>query len=114
MLELGENHRDKILLFKPHLNLRRHGLAGPFLPKGMKKRSLMGKVSSSGKRLRDGASVAGNADVIRHISDFLQLPFKDVSRMVAEDPYDPAWENWMDSMRRLKQVHAVTSLSRCP
>lgn len=59
MLKVGEKHRDQILLFKPHLNLRRHGLAGHFLPKGMKKRALVGKVNNNGKRLKEGASMLG-------------------------------------------------------
>ncbi len=114
MLKLGEKHREKILLFKPYLKLRRHGLAGQFLPKGMKKKTLMSKVSAYGSRIREGASLAGNAEVIRHISEFLQLPFKEVRRMVGEDPYNPVWEAWGDSMRSLKQVHSTMSLSHRP
>jgi hypothetical protein len=100
MLKLGEKHRDHILLFKPGLKLRRHGLAGHFLPKGMKKRSLEKRVNKREKEIAEGASMLGHPELVQHISRFLQLPLKQVRRLVGEDPYNPVWESWMDSMRR--------------
>jgi len=116
MFKLEARHRGKILLFKPGLlkQLRRHGLAGHFLPKDLKKRSLVKRVNSREKQISAGASMLGHPELIRHISDFLQLPLKKVRRMVGEDPYNPVWESWMDSMHSLKQVHATTSLSLRP
>jgi hypothetical protein len=99
MLKLGDRHRDQILLFKPHLNLRRHGLAGGFLPKGVSKRALVKRVNSREKEISEGASMLGHPELIRHISRFLQLPVAKVRRLVGEDPYNPVWESWSDSMR---------------
>jgi hypothetical protein len=108
MLKLGEKQREKIMLFKPGLDLRRHGLAGHFLPKGMGKRALVTRFNSREKRISEGATMLGYPELIRHISDFLQLPVKRVRRLVGEDPYNPVWESWIDSMHSLKRGHSMS------
>lgn len=100
MFKLGAKHRDKILLFLPDLELRRHGHAGHFLPKGMKKRGLEKRVSTREREISAGASMLGHPELIEHISWLLQLPPKKIRRLVGEDPYNPAWETWMDSMKK--------------
>jgi len=72
------------------------------------------RVNSREKQISVGASMLGHPELIRHISDFLQLPLKKIRRMVGEDPYNPVWESWMDSMHSLKQVHATSSVSHRP
>lgn len=100
MLKLGKTQEKNIRLFRPGLDLRRHGLAGHFLPKDMGKRTLEKRVNTREREIAAGASMLGHPELIRHLSDFLQLPAKKVRRLVGEDPYDPAWESWMDSMSR--------------
>jgi hypothetical protein len=100
MLKLGGCDEDEILLFKPGLKLRRHGVAGHFHPEGIKKRALVSRVNSREHRISEGASMLGHPELIHHISRFLQIPVGKVRRLVGEDPYNPVWESWMDSMRR--------------
>lgn len=100
MFKIEDRHCDKILLFKPGLNLRRHGLAGHFLPEGLKKKSLVKRINTREREISAGASMLGHPELIRHISTFLQLPVKKIRRLVGEDPYSPAWESWIDSMER--------------
>jgi hypothetical protein len=108
MFKLAEGHDNEILLFKPGLKLHRHGHAGRVLPKGISKRTLERRINGVEKQVSNGATLLGHPELIRHISDFLQVPLKKVRRMVGEDPYNPVWESWMDSMHSLKQVHART------
>jgi hypothetical protein len=93
-----EWHRDKILLFKPNLNLKKFGFLGAFWPKGVTKRQLESRIRVRERSIADGASKGFNPVVIRHVSNFTQRPYKEIRRLVGEDPHDPVWESWLGSM----------------
>ena len=102
MFKLDEKQKDKILLFKPRLGLRRHGCNGRFLPANLKKKDLAGRVHDREKGISDGASMVFNREVIPYLANFLQLPLNRVRRIVGQDPYDPVWERWWDRMKGLR------------
>jgi hypothetical protein len=117
MLKLADDHRDKILLFKPGLNLKRVGHLGPFCPKGVTKDQILKQDSARKKRIKEGMSIGGNTEIARYISNFVGRPYKQIRKMVGEDPYCPVWEQWQDGMcerRRLYESWALVPQATTP
>ena len=106
MLKLEQNHRDKILLFKPDLDLRRVGHLGHFRPKGKKKAQILKQVKARKKRIKEGMSIGGNAELARHISTFVGRPYREIRITVGEDPYSPVWEQWQDNLWAQQRLSA--------
>ena len=117
MLKLEDYHRDKILLFKPGLNLKRVGHLGPFCPKGITKDQILKQDSARKKRIKEGMSIGGNTEIARYISNFVRRPYRQIRKMVGEDPYCPVWEQWQDGMcerRRLYESWALVPQATTP
>jgi hypothetical protein len=91
-------HHHKILLFKPGLGLKKFGMLGHFLAEGMTKREIEKQVKGREAEIAKGASLSGRPELIRHMSEFLQMPFKQVRRYVGADPHHPAWLRWMENL----------------
>lgn len=106
MLKLEADHRDKILLFKPGLDLKRVGHLGQFCPKGIKKDRLLKQVKARKDRIKEGMSHLGMAEFARYISTLLQLPYKKIRNIIGADPYCPVWEQWQESMWAQQRLSA--------
>jgi hypothetical protein len=98
LLKQKPEHRHKILLFKPGLGLKKFGMLGRFWPEGMTKREIEKRVKGREAEIAKGASLSGRPELIRHISEFLQMSFKQVRRYVGADPHHPAWLRWMENL----------------
>jgi len=97
LLKQKPEHRHKILLFKPGLGLQKFGMLGPFWA-GMKKREIEKRVNGREAQIAEGASLSGRPEFIRYLSEYLQLPIKQIRRRIGEDPHHPAWLEWMENL----------------
>jgi hypothetical protein len=103
MLKLKDHQRDKILLFKPNLGLERVGQNRLFSPPGIKKTKLLAGLKEKNNRVKEGSTLMGHPELAQYISTFLGLPYKEISRMIGEDPYNEVWERWQDGMWSRRQ-----------
>lgn len=97
LLKQKPEHHHKILLFKPGLGLKKFGMLGPFWA-GLKKREIEKRVKGREAQIAEGASLPGRPELIRHMSEMLQMPFTEIRRHVGVDPHDPALVRWMENL----------------
>lgn len=110
ILKLEPHHRDKIILFRPKLGLKRVGHLGHFGPEGMRKKDVLGRAKEKKDRVKAGCKHVWVPDIANHISTFLGMPFKKIRDLIGENPYDPVWEKWEDGM--WERRHSPAPLNR--